>query len=221
MHDDLSFGRSLHASRRSRPVRISRRPIVAHSASERRARYSRAVLTLPGALPSRAEPREARPPFRAAAKGRTGSEAARGHARPRAPVCARQFAVGGPTRAGHDPGRRQARPRRHSRRVRTVGARSRHQRSCDPASSPLRRRGRASAERGLLWRARPPHGPRGGVARFRAGKRRRVGAAHRRQRARCDPRHDLGLRHNDQGLRLHAAARSSLCGEGEAHRRAR
>ena len=69
---------------------------------------------------------------------------------------------------------------------------------------------------GVLRRAHPPYGqvrdlPRPGQAHHRCLDRRDG-----RRRPRRDHRHGLGLRHDDQGLRLHVPRRPGLCGQGGA-----
>ncbi len=59
-------------------------------------------------------------------------------------------------------------------------------------------------------------GARASGARAGARQHRCVDARDRKRRARCNLDHGIGLRNNHQGLRLHAAQRSGLCGEGRA-----
>ena len=58
-------------------------------------------------------------------------------------------------------------------------------------------------------------------ARCRARQHRRLDARDRRRRARRHRHQRLGLRHDGQGLRLHAARRPGLCGQGGARLGAR
>ena len=114
-------------------------------------------------------------------------------------------------------GGRAAGPGGAAPRLRPVGARSRHQRGGDPpphaaaASRSCSPRARAAAARwSITWAdAEQSH----------AAARSNIDAwiaRDRRRGARRDRRHHVGLRHDDQGLRLHVPQRSGLCREGGA-----
>ena len=131
-------------------------------------------------------------------------------------------------RAGAAPHAGAARRRQPQRAIRPHGARrgrvallagcaqpvlgAGDQRGAIRAAHPPRRRGGAAAGRGLLRRAGPPHGPRG--ARRSRRRARNIDAWTREidgRGPRRHPDHGLRLRHDGQGLRLHAAQRSGLC----------
>ena len=101
--------------------------------------------------------------------------------------------------------------------LRPAGAQARHQRGHHPPAEPPWRRGRAAERRGLLRRARPSHGPRGRDATRFAKRNIDAWIAEMDGRgARRHRHHRLGLRHHDQGLRLHVPQRPGLCREGGA-----
>ena len=106
-------------------------------------------------------------------------------------------------------------------RLRHAGDRALDQRGRHPRAHPPRHRGGAAGGAGLLRRPRPPHGPRARGARGGAPQHRRLDAGDRRGGPRRHPDHRLGLRHDGQGLRLHAAHRPGLCGQGRARLGAR
>ena len=90
-----------------------------------------------------------------------------------------------------------------------------------PPAQPPRHRGGGRRGRRLLRLARSPHGPRAG-GRLRQGARqyRCLDARDRRRGTRRHRHHHLRLRHHGEGLRLHAAHRSGLCGERRRRSRA-
>ena len=195
------------------PAPISRRPIRGPGTTGSCARFSRAVLPYPSrfrfalgaamlAKPLKGADR------RAAAAGQPAAgddrSGARAGSRPLALRSARHLQ--GPWRA--------PRPGRHPVRLRPAGAQARLQRGGHPAPQPPRRRGGAAEGGGVLRRPRPSHGPRRGGSRLRQAQHRRLDRRDGRGGARRHRHHRVGLRHDDQGLRLHVPGRSGLCREG-------
>ena len=81
-----------------------------------------------------------------------------------------------------------------------------------------RLRGGDRAGRGLLRRAAPAYGARGGGARVRARKMSRLVGRARRRRARCRRRQRVGLRHDGEGLRPSVRARCRMASMHAASR---
>ena len=131
----------------------------------------------------------------------------------RPPCCRRRRSFEGPGTAATEDERR-------ARVILLAGCaqqvlRPEHQRRHHPPARPPRRRRRGGAGRGLLRRARPSHGRRGerriafakrNVDAWSQGDGEGAGRRHHHQR--------VGLRHDGQGLRPHAAARARLCRAG-------
>ena len=159
------------------------------------------VLALSRALPAGAAGRAAGQAVRAAA-----AEAVWRHAENGAAVAAGGWHQRSARRASGC--RHENTARRTTRRLRTAGARSGDQRGDDPPAHPPRRRGRGGEGGGLLRRAAAPHGPGGRLARDGGGQRPRLHGREARTRARPHRHQHIGLRHDAEGLRVHAARSS-------------
>ena len=215
-------GRRLHAPRRSCP-RADRDDLPAALARPR--------------CPRRASPRSCRYParFRAAIAAALLGEALRrphpAHPRPVAPRADGRARAGAAAAALARTRRNGIFPAEGERKGRVALLRGCAQSVLDPGINdaairlltPERHRGRVRRRRGLLRRARPPHGPRAASRMRRRSRTSTPGSTTiDGGRARRDRRHHVGLRHDDQGLRLHVPRRSRLCREGRrASRRSR
>ena len=160
LHDDVPVRRALHAPRRSRAARISRRPTAGRCSTGCCARCSRAVLPYPTPLPARAG-RAALlgAAVRAAARRASASSALAAMLR----LAAAQRLPAPPPRprgAVFPAEGERKRPRGAACRLHQSGADAADQRSGDPAAQPPRHRSRDRAGRSLLRLAGAPHGPR-------------------------------------------------------------
>ena len=226
LHDDLPVGRALHAPRRScaRPHRGDLRAAVARPADAR--------ACWPRCCPIRAgSGRRLRPPgCRGASRRSLRPAPATARAKPcrsgggwcvlRPPAAMLALT---PARLGGVPPLRPFAPE-GPRKGRVALLQGCAQAVLAPSINEaairlLTRQGIEvvlAAGEGCCGVAGASHGARSPSARAGAREHRCVDARDRKRRARCNPSHDVGLRNNHQGLRLHAAQRSGLCGKGRA-----
>ena len=212
LHDDVPVGRALHAPGRPRP-RAHRANLPASVARPADAAVPRSRHAVSAQAARGDDGGRARQAVRAAAGG-DRIEAARRGGKARAAPRARRD-----DRARRLSGERAAQRSASvaggaARRLRQRGAVAVDHRGHDPPAQPPRRRGCGRGRRGLLRLARASPRPGGGRVREGARQHRRLDPRARRRRARRHPRHHLGLRHDREGLRLHAAHRPGLCGAG-------